>query len=676
MRNTQPTGAARVMASAQGATLPESVNGDFKPVPKMRRPAAGPHDRAARRLPLARALILALLSLAILFGTLAQGRESAAAQNAAQAAQAAQALQPAGAAISWLRDPSARLQLPEIRRLAEAGAFRPANQAGRSREERLNFGMTQDAVWLRVPLHNASDRNAERLVEIDYPYLDDLEFHVPADLPGGPAEVLTGDRRPFAARGFEHRNFVLPVSLGPGESTEVFIRVRSSTAIQLPVHVRSAGEFAAVEQLRLLLLGSYFGVALVMVLYNLALGRALREPTYPWYVAFVGLFGLFHFCLNGFAYQYLFPASPHLGSQGAYLFLGAAVAAALQFARAFLGSRARMPRLDRLAALLILPLVAMSPVALLFDAPWVARASQMLALAGSTLGLSMGILAWRLGYTPARLYVLAFVTVILTGVAMVIRNVGLLPWTPLTAYGTQIGASLEALFLGLALADRIRTIQLDALEASRRAGQNLEHEVAARTAELAAANGRLRDEIRERERAEGRLRESEERLRRLAQHDALTGVANRNLLADRGAAILASAQRHGRPFGVIGIDLDGLKGINDAMGHGAGDRLLVACARRMGARLRRSDLLARTGGDEFVILLPDVGGRVELTRVSAQLRDALEQPLSLPDGKVTPRASFGAALFPDDGADLDALMAHADLEMYRDKQARRIRSED
>lgn len=635
-------------------------------MPQRQRPAAGPQEGPAGRLRPARILALALLALAILLGTLAQGHASPAAGTAPGAEEAE---------ISYLRDPSARLELPQVRRLADAGAFRRADPAGRYREERLNFGMTRDAVWLRVPLRNGSASNAERLVEIDYPYLDDVEFHVPAGLPGGPAKVLTGDRRPFATRGFEHRNFVLPVSLAPGESTEVFIRVRSSAAIQLPVHVRSASDFAAVEQLRLLLLGSYFGVALVMVLYNLALGHALRDPAYPSYVAFVGLFALFHFCLNGFGYQYLFPAWPRLGNHGAYLFLGPAVAAALQFARAFLGSRTRMPRLDRLAALLILPLAAMSPAALLFDAGWVARWSQALALAGSALGLAMGVLAWRLGYTPARLYVLAFVTVILTGAAMVMRNVGLLPWTPLTAYGTQIGASLEALFLGLALADRIRTVQAAALDASRLAEQGLEHEVAARTSELAAANGRLREEIRERERAEGRLRESEERLRRLAQHDALTGAANRNLLGDRGAAILASAQRHHRPFGVVAIDLDGLKGVNDGMGHGAGDRLLVACARRLGARLRRSDLLARTGGDEFVILLPDVGGRAELARVAARLRVAFEQPLMLVDGTVMPRASFGTALFPDDGADLDGLIAHADLEMYRDKQARRARSE-
>lgn len=651
------------------------------------------HAGPARRHPAGRAMVralLACLAFAMLIGTIVPDRAwaipstlaSTVAASPAPAGAGAGAPAAGGAAaptvprpqvetIGYLRDPSAALGLQDVRKRAEAGGFQPADPHGRPAQARLNFGMTPDAIWLRVPLHNGAPRNAERVVEIDYPYLDEVEFHVPAGLPGGPIAVLTGDRRPFASRGFEHRNFVLPVALGPGESTEVFIRVRSSAAVQLPLQVRSAGEFAAAEQVRLLLLGSYFGVALVMVLYNFALGRALREPAYPSYVAFVGLLGLFHFCLNGFGYQYLFPASPRLGNNGAYLFLGPAVAAALQFARAFLGSRTRLPRFDRLAALLISPLVALSPAALLLDARWVAQASQALALAGCALGLTMGLLAWRRGYAPARWFVLAFLTVVVTGAAMVLRNLGVLPWTPLTAYGTQLGASLEALFLGLALAYRIRTIQAAALEASRRAEQDLEREVAARTAELAQTNQRLRDEIREREHAEARLRRSEERLRQLAQHDPLTGVANRNLLADRGAAILASAQRHGRPFGVIAIDLDGLKAVNDGLGHAAGDGLLVACARRLQARVRASDLVARTGGDEFLVLLPDTADRAVLESVATQLREAVEQPLPLPEGPVLPRASFGVALHPEDGADLEALIARADRDMYRDKQARR-----
>lgn len=575
-------------------------------------------------------------------------------------------------AASFLRDASGALELRDVIALAERGRFLPM-PAGAG-----NFGSTRDAIWLRVELRNDGYRSAEQLVEIDYPYLDDVEFHIPAGHAGGPRTVRTGDHRPFASRGFEHRNFVFPVALAAGASTEVYVRVRSSTAVQVPLRVHSASAFAATEQIRLLLLGAYFGVALAMIFYNLSVYAALREPAYPAYVAFVGVFGLFHFCLNGFAFQYLFPDSPALGEQSAYLFLGPALAAALQFARAFLGSRERMPRLDRIARWLQLPLLASGLAALVFRGLWVGQLAQALALGGCAVGLAMGVLAARAGYTPARWYLLAVATLVASGTAMVLRNQGLLPWNTLTANGTQIGAALEALLLGLALSERLRGMQQrtllaqkQALDAARRAEQDLESQVGLRTAELAASNARLREEIRERELAEERLRESEERLRRLAQRDPLTGAGNRNLLAERSAELLASARRHGRRFGVVVIDIDSFKSINDTHGHEVGDRLLVSTATRLESELRTTDLLARVGGDEFIVLLPDLNEAAGLQLIVDKLRDALEQPLELPGERLLPRASFGGALYPEDGGDIDTLIRHADLAMYADKQSRR-----
>lgn len=580
---------------------------------------------------------------------------------------------PAGAdQVQWLRDPEGALSPEDAIRLASEGRFRPAADG------QLNFGVTRDTIWLRVPLRNDAPHNAERLLEIDYPYLDEVDFYVPADRPGGPLLIRTGDTRLFAARGFDHRNFVLPVSLGPGETTEVFVRVRSSAAVLVPLQVRSAGEFASLEQMRLLLIGAYYGAALVMVLYVSTLRRALREPAFRAYVAFVFLFALFHFSLNGFAYQYLWPWSPRLSNIGAYLFLSPAVAAATQFSRSFLRSEKRMPRLDRLARALVWILLGLTPAVILVDARWVALLSQALAMIACALGVAMGITAWRAGYRPARWYLLAFATIMVTGAAMVMRNFGLLPRNPLTAYGTQIGAALEVLFLGVALSERLREMVRDALtakeaalDAAMQAGQQLESRVAERTAELAAANERLRAEVRERERAEALLRSSEERLRRLAQHDPLTGVANRHLLAERAAAIVASAHRQGQRFGVVAVDLDDFKGINDAHGHAIGDHLLAEGARRIAASLRSSDLLARVGGDEFVVLLPGVESREQLHRVVAKLRRVFAQPLQVPGGVIEPQASFGSALFPEDGGDIDALVRHADLAMYRDKESRR-----
>ena len=109
------------------------------------------------------------------------------------------------------------------------------------------------------------------------------------------------------------------------------------------------------------------------------------------------------------------------------------------------------------------------------------------------------------------------------------------------------------------------------------------------------------------------------------------------------------------------------------VGDSVGDRLLEACSSRLQASLRASDLLARIGGDEFVVLLPDIGDRQRLERVATKLRRVLERPLEI-DGRVlSPEASFGSALFPEDGGDVDALVRHADLAMYEDKQARRGR---
>ena len=603
-----------------------------------------------------------LLAAALATLLLALGAVEARAQSA-HAARAVPQLN-----LSWLRDPGRDMTLAAVMEAHAQGRMQHAADG------RLNFGITRDAIWLRVAIRSSSGRPEDHFVEIDYPYLDDVQFHLPAGQPGGPRSVHTGDHRPFDSREFDHRNFVLPVSLAPGEATEVFVRVRSSNAVQVPIRVHTGSGFAALEQRRLLLMGAYFGFALAMLVYNLSLGGALREPAYYWYVAFVGFFGLFHFCLNGFGFQYLFPQHPHLGTIAAYLFLAPTMAAAVQFTRSFLGTRLRTPGLDRLARGLIVALLAVIPAAFFLSENAVASVTQALAVLCILLGLGMGIGALRRGYSPARWYMLAYVSIALTGVAMVLRNLGALPWSTLTAYGTQLGAAFEAVFLGLALAGRIRRAQAEALEASRRAGEFLEREVGLRTSELAAANARLRKEIEDRERIERRLRDSEERLRRLAQRDPLTGAANRLLLAERSSATLASAQRRHARFGIVAVDLDRFKEINDAHGHAVGDRVLMTCAQRIDQCLRASDLLARTGGDEFVVLLPDLDHREALEQVVAKLRRHIEAPMTGPDDAgLALRASLGAALYPEDGRDMAALMRHADAAMYGDKDARRMR---
>ncbi|WP_312515981.1 diguanylate cyclase domain-containing protein [Massilia sp.] len=156
----------------------------------------------------------------------------------------------------------------------------------------------------------------------------------------------------------------------------------------------------------------------------------------------------------------------------------------------------------------------------------------------------------------------------------------------------------------------------------------------------------------------------EERIRRMAHEDALTGLPNRVLLGDRLDQAILGAQRNGHKVGLIYFDLDKFKPVNDTHGHAVGDRLLRMVAARVRGALRESDTLARVGGDEFVVLLPRCSQPLDAERVANAILARLEQPFH--DGELVLQisGSLGYALYPDCGGDGEALLRCADLAMY------------
>ncbi|NMM79414.1 GGDEF domain-containing protein [Acidovorax sp. SRB_14] len=168
-------------------------------------------------------------------------------------------------------------------------------------------------------------------------------------------------------------------------------------------------------------------------------------------------------------------------------------------------------------------------------------------------------------------------------------------------------------------------------------------------------------------------REQEERLQRLAHYDALTGLPNRVLLARRLEEAMVHARSRGTLLGVAYLDLDSFKPVNDRFGHEAGDRLLVVAAARLTRALRSLDCVARLGGDEFVILLPDLADGAACERALRTVMQSIAAPYTLDTERVTVTASIGYTLYPQDDADADALLRHADHAMYAAKQAGRNR---
>lgn len=169
------------------------------------------------------------------------------------------------------------------------------------------------------------------------------------------------------------------------------------------------------------------------------------------------------------------------------------------------------------------------------------------------------------------------------------------------------------------------------------------------------------------------LKLQQEEIRHLAYHDTLTGLPNRRLLLDRMEQAVAQSLRHHRMLAIMFLDLDHFKEINDSWGHEGGDELLRSVASLLSWSVRDSDTVTRQGGDEFIILLPEIGSAENATEIAERILNSLNGPFQLLGREVRISASIGIAFCPDDADNVDSLLREADLAMYEAKQSGRNR---
>ena len=163
-------------------------------------------------------------------------------------------------------------------------------------------------------------------------------------------------------------------------------------------------------------------------------------------------------------------------------------------------------------------------------------------------------------------------------------------------------------------------------------------------------------------------KQQEEAIWRQANFDALTGLANRNLFADRLERALAHARRNHSKVGLVFLDLDGFKWINDTLGHDVGDELLVEAGRRLRGCVREEDTVARPGGDEFTVVIHDLATGEDMLAIGEKLVGVLAAPFTLAGGTQQLSGSVGITVYPDDGEDVQTLLKNADIAMYKAKQ--------
>ena len=215
-------------------------------------------------------------------------------------------------------------------------------------------------------------------------------------------------------------------------------------------------------------------------------------------------------------------------------------------------------------------------------------------------------------------------------------------------------------FAQLLVVRRAQGILHDQAERIEVARSTLEVQVNARTEELRRSNRQLEGEIIER-------RQAESKLNYLAYHDPLTGLANRRYFIERLEASLIDATRKNHRVAVLFIDLDQFKQVNDSLGHGVGDELLVAVAAGLCEHVRLIDMLARLGGDEFICVMEAVRTDEEVEMLAREVIGAFDLPFRLGEHELFLSASVGISVFPNDGTSVDDLLRNADSAMYRAK---------
>jgi len=479
--------------------------------------------------------------------------------------------------LTFHHDAEAQASPEQMLALARSGGFEPLPGG------RPTFGFKAGAFWFHAVLMNQDPDEVRRLLVQQYPLSDHIDvYQLRPD--GSLAMQRSGDALRFENRAVKHRQPNFWVDVPHGQTVELLLRVESQSSMQVPLVLYTTGDFTAMARDGQLGIGLYYGIMLALFFYNLILWATLRDASYFWYMAHISAFGLVLFCLNGLAFEYLWPGNIWLQDRCVPVAICLAQIGMQQFVRHFLELSQRWPRADLVSRALIAFFVLLGLASLFLPYRTSTTLASAMVLPSVAWVAVVSVVIVRRGYRPARIFLAAWSAFLLGTAAYTLVAFGALPKLFLTEYGVQIGSALEMILLSFALAYRYAALRSENERLAKEANEKLEQKVTERTAEL---------------------REALDQLAEINRRDGLTGVFNRHHFREQLESLLCDSRTGHRNLGVLMVDVDHFKRINDRLGHLAGDECIRAVANCMRATLEPfGGIVARFGGEEFVAALP------------------------------------------------------------------------
>lgn len=487
----------------------------------------------------------------------------------------------------------------------------------------LTFGIGSRPVWVHLAISNTSNVQQDRRLLIENSWLDhvDVYFVRNAQLV---SSVALGDSKRFRDRPIPGRFFAVEHNFDVG-ITDIFIRVKTDDPIVLPLFLLTQEDSIQREQIQSYSYGFIYGYLIALLAYNILLYRSLRDKRNLYYAVFIAIFVAMNFAYTGHGFAWLWSEQITLQrwiTPSLMVFYGAS---GLAFALYFLKTRVNFPRTHKAVVGITVLSMALVAMATLF------ASSQLYALLTaftfvtffSFMMLVLGLMSVFAGHQFSRYFLIAAIASMIGTAVTTLSVWGLIPFSDLKYRAMEIGMLIDATLLALALAAQIRLIQRERIFAEQR-----------------------------------------------ATRDPLTDLYNRRSFLEMAQPILSTAQRNARDVSLIMLDIDHFKSINDRFGHAMGDAALVAITKVLAKVMREGDIVARWGGEEFLILLPETNLESAVA-LAVRLQNAISEiRLSSGNAEITFTASFGVAN-RNKHENLENLISEADSFLYQSKNTGR-----